>query len=75
MKNLLRAAAVCAPALTALSTVEANTFGTCLIRCYSPNAPGSSTYTTREECCGQSFDQYWPAGSSGIGAAWNGRRC
>jgi len=77
MKNLLRAAAVCALTLTALSTVEAATFGKCLIRCYPMTFPPASitTSTTQAECCGGNFDHLCPAGSSGYGVAWNSYRC
>jgi len=77
MRNLLRAAAVCALTLTALSTVEAATFGNCLVRCYAPGSlPTSvSTYTTKEDCCGVDHSNLCPPGYSGVGAAWNNRRC
>jgi hypothetical protein len=73
MKNLLRAAAVCALTLTAISTVNAATLGTCRFRCY-PGFTIYTTMTTQAECCGGDFAQYCSSGE-GYALSWNGYRC
>jgi hypothetical protein len=78
MRNLLRAFAACALALTALSTVNASTVGSptarCSIYCFSSHSSISVT-TTQEECCGQEFPGKCPDGGTGIGIRWNGQLC
>lgn len=80
MKNLLRAAAVCALTVTALSTVEAATWGNCLIQCSTPGAFPPFTFvtvtTTQSDCCGADVSGYCPPGStSGFARSWGGYRC
>jgi hypothetical protein len=74
MRNLLRAAAVCALTLTALSTVEAATIAKCVVRCY-PLTPVTTftTYTTVQECCVGDIMQSCPSGEGEV--SWNGYRC
>lgn len=73
MRNLLRAFAVCALTLVALSTANAATLGNCLIRCTPPSFVTIST--TQAACCGGQFPGVCPGGGTGFGIAWNNRRC
>ena len=77
MKNLLRAAAVCALTLTALSTVEAATWRSCNIGCISPGSPVIyvTVSTTASECCGAEVSQYCPPGYTGYARNWGTYRC
>ncbi len=79
MRNLLRAAAACALALTALSTVEAQTYGRCRIYCAFDSGPPFYTIvnatTTQGGCCGADVSQYCPPGSTGSALSWNTQNC
>ena len=79
MRNLRRAAAMCALTLTALSTVEAATYGKCNVRCFPSSGPAGATSisftTTQQECCQGDVSQYCPPGYSGAALSWNGTRC
>ncbi|HVR99553.1 MAG TPA: hypothetical protein VMW27_23215 [Thermoanaerobaculia bacterium] len=75
MRNLLRAAAACALALIALSSVEAALFGTCVTRCYTSSSfTFVTTSTTGANCCSESYNPC-PAGTTPVPVSFNGRRC
>jgi hypothetical protein len=77
MRKLLRVAAACILALTALSTVEAVTYSqTCTVRCSSGRLFTTIRFsTTYEACCNGDVEQYCPPGYSGTATAWGTNFC